>query len=623
RVEFYMYVPAENTGYYNILQDNNGSDSKWGIQLTFNDSEITIDANGNQYYHLYDPDSWMRIIHYIDLDNDWADIYLDDELLVAYQWSKGQNGDGTTCKFDAIDFYSQTSNNQSGLFYIDDITISQVSATDAPTNLTATVQNELDVHLSWTAVDNEIYVDHYSIIRDGYEIAATTETTYIDEHLYPMTYNYQVRAYCGTEIVYSASSNTAQATIEGGIERENVLVEIFSRSGCTSSPYAAKALDDMEASDSLDIIVLDHHIADTYGNTQSYARFHYWADRDNMYGQNYGFEGTPSTVFDGYIGLAGASTNVTDMQNTYATYYNYVKDIKSIYSLTAELEQTEFNGRTFSLNVTAEKHSEYFGDDQIVVMAALAEDIDYDWSVAGKINNLVRVLYPDANGTEATFDGNNRFSTSFSITISEEYDISKCKVVVWVENHTQGRVMHTKRFNVMDFYNITAQQFTITVLANNDAYGMVSGGGTYDEGTEITLIAMPNQGYLFDSWEDGNFDNPRSIEVTSDSTFIADFIKCEITYAIDTVVNNFVTVGDHTFYSTGNYTFAVSHETACDTIYDIRLRVLAEPVYDISPNPTKSILNINSDGFISAVEFYTTTGQLVMRKEVNGYEAEF
>ncbi|MBQ2574728.1 MAG: T9SS type A sorting domain-containing protein, partial [Bacteroidales bacterium] len=182
---------------------------------------------------------------------------------------------------------------------------------------------------------------------------------------------------------------------------------------------------------------------------------------------------------------------------------------------------------------------------------------------------------------------------------------------------------HTKRFNVMDFYNITAQQFTITVLANNDAYGMVSGGGTYDEGTEITLIAMPNQGYLFDSWEDGNFDNPRSIEVTSDSTFIADFIKCEITYAIDTVVNNFVTVGDHTFYSTGNYTFAVSHETACDTIYDIRLRVLAEPVYDISPNPTKSILNINSDGFISAVEFYTTTGQLVMRKEVNGYEAEF
>ena len=88
------------------------------------------------------------------------------------------------------------------------------------------------------------------------------------------------------------------------------------------------------------------------------------------------------------------------------------------------------------------------------------------------------------------------------------------------------------------------------------------------------------------------------------------------------MVNNFFTVGDHTFYSAGNYTFAVSHETACDTIFDIRLRVLAEPVYDISPNPTKSLLNINSDGFISAVEFYSVTGQVVIRKEVNSYEVE-
>ena len=173
------------------------------------------------------------------------------------------------------------------------------------------------------------------------------------------------------------------------------------------------------------------------------------------------------------------------------------------------------------------------------------------------------------------------------------------------------------------FEEVQIQQYTITVLPNNEEYGSVSGGGTYNIGDTVVILAMPNSGYNFVSWDDGYEFNPRAVVVTSDSTFIADFVKCEITYAIDTVVNNFVTVGDHTFYSTGNYTFAVSHETACDTVYDIRLRVLAEPVYDISPNPTKSIININSDGFISAVEFYTTTGQLVMRKEVNGYEAEF
>ncbi len=166
------------------------------------------------------------------------------------------------------------------------------------------------------------------------------------------------------------------------------------------------------------------------------------------------------------------------------------------------------------------------------------------------------------------------------------------------------------------------QQYTITVLSNNEAYGSVTGGGTYEDGSSVLISAMPYSGYSFVSWNDGDELNPRTIVVTSDSTFIADFDKCEITYTIDTVVNNFVTVGDHTFYSTGNYSFAVLHETDCDTIFDIRLRVLAEPVYDIGPNPAKSLLNINSDGFISAVEFYSTTGQLVMRKEVNGYEAE-
>jgi PKD repeat protein len=176
---------------------------------------------------------------------------------------------------------------------------------------------------------------------------------------------------------------------------------------------------------------------------------------------------------------------------------------------------------------------------------------------------------------------------------------------------------------IANFEEMEANTYTITVLSNNELYGSVSGGGTYEEGSEITLTAIPYDGYRFVQWTDVNMDNPRTIVVTSDSTFIANFAKCEITYTIDTTVNNYVTVGDHTFYSTGNYTFAVSYETACDTIYNIQLHVLAEPVYDIGPNPTSKMLNINSDGFISTVEFYTTTGQLVMRKEVNGYDAMF
>lgn len=165
-------------------------------------------------------------------------------------------------------------------------------------------------------------------------------------------------------------------------------------------------------------------------------------------------------------------------------------------------------------------------------------------------------------------------------------------------------------------------QYTITVLSNNNAYGSVSGGGTYEEGTDVVIMAMPYDNNCFISWDDDNVENPRTITATSDSTFIAYFSET-IHFTIDTVVNNFVTIGDHTFYSTGNYTFTIPTGTGCDTIFDIQLRVLAEPEpFDIEPNPTSKMLNINSDGLISFVELYSTTGQLVMRKEVNGYEVE-
>ena len=189
-----------------------------------------------------------------------------------------------------------------------------------------------------------------------------------------------------------------------------------------------------------------------------------------------------------------------------------------------------------------------------------------------------------------------------------------------VENPRTIMVTSDSTFVAM-FEAEQVQQFTITVLSSNEAYGSVSGGGTYYDGDTVAISAMPYEGYSFVSWDDGDEFNPRTIVVTSDSTFIANFAKCEINYSIDTVVPNFVTIGDHTFYTTGNYTFMIHSETGCDTIFNLQLRVLAEPVYDIHPNPTKSLLNVISDGFISYVELYSVAGQLVMRRDVYGYEA--
>ena len=66
-------------------------------------------------------------------------------------------------------------------------------------------------------------------------------------------------------------------------------------------------------------------------------------------------------------------------------------------------------------------------------------------------------------------------------------------------------------------------QYTITVLANDPALGTVTGGGTYPQGTVIEISATPNSEAIFSGWDDGNTDNPRSVTVTQDMTFIAQF----------------------------------------------------------------------------------------------------
>ena len=66
-------------------------------------------------------------------------------------------------------------------------------------------------------------------------------------------------------------------------------------------------------------------------------------------------------------------------------------------------------------------------------------------------------------------------------------------------------------------------QYAITANANNAAWGTVTGGGTYYENTEITLTATANHGYAFDKWNDNNTDNPRTVTVTGNATYTANF----------------------------------------------------------------------------------------------------
>lgn len=64
---------------------------------------------------------------------------------------------------------------------------------------------------------------------------------------------------------------------------------------------------------------------------------------------------------------------------------------------------------------------------------------------------------------------------------------------------------------------------TISVSVNNGARGFATGGGTYPYGSQVTLEATPTDGYAFICWNDGDTLNPRFVEATADTAFVAMF----------------------------------------------------------------------------------------------------
>jgi hypothetical protein len=79
----------------------------------------------------------------------------------------------------------------------------------------------------------------------------------------------------------------------------------------------------------------------------------------------------------------------------------------------------------------------------------------------------------------------------------------------------------------IDFHSYSPQNclnyISVTTLSNDVSLGVAVGGDRiFGRGT-LTLYAISLVNSIFTGWSDGNTDNPRTVLVSSDSTFTANF----------------------------------------------------------------------------------------------------
>lgn len=85
---------------------------------------------------------------------------------------------------------------------------------------------------------------------------------------------------------------------------------------------------------------------------------------------------------------------------------------------------------------------------------------------------------------------------------------------------------------VIEFKDSTVY-YTVTVLGSLN--GTVTGGGTVEAGQEMTLSAIPDEGYVFSGWTDGSQANPYTFQVVGNKEIGAYFSprKYQVSYVID------------------------------------------------------------------------------------------
>lgn len=110
-----------------------------------------------------------------------------------------------------------------------------------------------------------------------------------------------------------------------------------------------------------------------------------------------------------------------------------------------------------------------------------------------------------------TFKGWSDGTTTYSGTLPTAYEQDVTYTAVWEKN-----------------------KYTLTVNAGTG--GTVTGGGTYEHGTSVTIKATPNNGYKFVKWSDGNTNATRTITVTGSAIYTAEFAT-KVTYTITYNVN--------------------------------------------------------------------------------------
>ena len=180
-IDFNMYIPNNGVAYFNLLQTFTGDqDGLWAVGIHFNVSGSDFPAKGTYvhqdgaiYPFTFPYDTWFPISIYVNLDIDLAVIYINDVLVLDWQYSTQESGGAGEKILEKVDFFPPIAGS---VFYIDDFSFTEGGDPPPPPTVSIMPDDELRI---WVQPESSTLGDLYVISEDASSLSAKW-STYID-----------------------------------------------------------------------------------------------------------------------------------------------------------------------------------------------------------------------------------------------------------------------------------------------------------------------------------------------------------------------------------------------------------------------------------------------------------
>lgn len=271
---------------------------------------------------------------------------------------------------------------------------------------------------------------------------------------------------------------------------------------------------------------------------------------------------------------------------------------------------------------------------------------------------VITAIADPTNGGLVTGSGGYNYGETCTLTATPNTGYTFQR---WTKNGTQVSSNPTYSFTVIESATYTAhfnaQNYTVTVAANPNNAGSVSGGGSYTYGQTCTVTASANNGYAFTNWtENGSQVSTNasySFTVTGNRNLVANFAQNTHTIHATAGANGIITpsgtitvahganqsfsmIPDSDYeiqdvYIDGNPVGPMTSYTFTNVTTDHYIHVTFTNLVGIKennnfatviyPNPTTGIVNIKCNE-AAQINVFNAFGQLLLTQSTNGNDQE-